>query len=96
MNNQQNPRFSVQPQQGQRLPDNWRENAAARARMADAAYKHNLENAWKKGYEGTDPNVMRSARLVNNGNGPTPEDIAMRSRLNGHKPPDWEDLLGRQ
>jgi len=51
------------PIQGQRLPANWQEQAKHRAAMAEAAYKFNLENAWKRGFEGNDPNTARNCRL---------------------------------
>lgn len=58
-----NPRFSVQPIGGKALEPNWQQNAPKRAAMANAAYLHNLENAWRQGHEGDDPNTMRGARL---------------------------------
>ena len=61
-----NPRFSVQPQAGRPLPEDWRQKAPKRAAMAQAAYLHNLENAWRQGYESPDPNTARTARLSNN------------------------------
>lgn len=60
-----NPRFSVQPIGGKALEPNWQQNAPKRAAMANAAYLHNLENAWKQGNEGA-PNTMRGARLSGN------------------------------
>lgn len=60
------PRFAVQPQAGRPLPADWQQNAPKRAAMANAAYLHNLENAWRQGNEGDDPNTMRSARLTSN------------------------------
>ena len=60
------PRFSVQPIGGRALEPNWQQNAPKRAAMANAAYLHNLENAWRQGYEGDDPNTMRGARLSSN------------------------------
>jgi hypothetical protein len=60
-----NPRFSVQPIGGKALEPNWQQNAPKRAAMAQAAYLHQLQNAWKQGNEGADPNVMRASRLSN-------------------------------
>ena len=91
-----NPRFSVQPMQGQPLPSNWRENAPKRAAMAEAAYLHNLQNAWKQGSQNADPNFMRSARLSSNGKGLSQEELAMRARLNNNGAPSWEDIYGQK
>ncbi len=91
-----NPRFSVQPQAGRPLPANWQQNAPKRAAMADAAYRFNLENAWRQGHESPDPNVARSARLSNPGRPLNADEQAMRNRLSSNKPLDWNELLGQQ
>ena len=56
-----NPLFSVAPPAGQPLPPNWQRQARQRATMAEAAYKHALENAWRG--NGSAPNPMHDARL---------------------------------
>lgn len=48
--------------------------------MADAAYRFNLENAWRQGHESADPNIARTARLSGN----------------NHKPLDWGELTGQK
>lgn len=59
-----NPNFSVQPPAGKPLDSNWKEMAPKRASMADAAYRFNLENAWKgSDTSGSSGNIMRDARL---------------------------------
>jgi len=63
MKDQQNPRFSVEPMQGQKMPEKWRDNAPLRAKMADAAYKYNLENAWKGQDSQNSGSIMRDSRL---------------------------------
>lgn len=64
MAQQQNPRFSVIPPAGRQLDSKWKEMAPKRASMADAAYRFNLENAWKASdANGLSDNTMRNARL---------------------------------
>ena len=63
MNNQQNPRFSVQPQQGQKLPENWQQQAKTRDAMAKTHYQWELENAWKGQNVQNSGNIMRDSRL---------------------------------
>jgi hypothetical protein len=58
-----NPRFSVQPQQGQKLPSDWQSKARQRAKMAEAGYLHDLQNAWRGHANSTDSNIMRQSRL---------------------------------
>jgi hypothetical protein len=59
-----NPRFSVNPPAGKPLDSRWKEMAPKRASMADAAYLHNLENAWKPSDgSGSTGNIMRDSRL---------------------------------
>ena len=63
MKDQQNPRFSVQPQQGQRLPENWQQQAKMRDAMAKTHYQWQLENAWKGQDSQNSGNLMRDSRL---------------------------------
>jgi hypothetical protein len=59
-----NPRFSVNPPAGKPLDSNWKQMAPKRAAMANAAYLHNLENAWKgSDTNASGTNAMRDARL---------------------------------
>lgn len=58
-----NPRFSVQPQQGQPLPSDWQSKAQLRAKLAQAGYLHDLENAWRGQQNTGDANIMRQSRL---------------------------------
>lgn len=59
-----NPRFSVQPQAGQKMPPNWQQQAKARAEAADQAYLDRLQNAWKgSDTSGSSGNIMRNSRL---------------------------------
>ena len=63
MKNQQNPRFSVQPMQGQKLPDNWQQQAKMRAALAETHYQWELENAWRGQDAQNSGNIMRDSRL---------------------------------
>lgn len=59
-----NPRFSVEPLSGQKLPPGWQRQARQRAEMADAAYLNRLQNAWKgSDTNGSSGNIMRDCRL---------------------------------
>ena len=58
-----NPRFSVQPQQGQKLPPDWQSKAGLRAKMAETGYLHDLQNAWRGRPDAVDSNAMRQSRL---------------------------------
>lgn len=91
-----NPFWSVQPQQGQPLPDDWQAKAKDRARLAEADYRWRLENGWKQGSENPDPNIMRASRLSCDGKGPSQEELQMRARLNKNENPSWEDVVGRK
>lgn len=88
--------ISVPPIGGQQLDADWRKKAQQRAAMADAHYKYQLENGWKRGNEGPDPNIMRNARLSSGGRAPSAEELAMRARMNGSASPTWEDIYGRK
>ena len=58
-----NPRFSVQPMQGQKLPPDWQTKAHQRSKMAETGYLHDLQNAWRGRPDAADSNAMRQARL---------------------------------
>jgi len=81
MNKRTNPANLVEvPMQGQRLPANWQEQAKHRAAMAEAAYRHHIENAWRNN---SGPlNVIQKAGLANNGT--------------NHQPLSWDELTGNK
>lgn len=63
MKEQTNPRFSVQPMQGKKLPADWHQQAKIRSAMADSHYQWELENAWRSKDTGNSGNIMRDSRL---------------------------------
>jgi hypothetical protein len=91
-----NPYWSVQPQQGQPLPNDWQAKAKDRARLAEADYLWRLQNGWKQGNENPDPNIMRASRLSSDGKGLSQEELQMCARLNNNGNPSWEDLYGQK
>lgn len=98
MKNNQNPLHAqVVPMQGQKLPGDWQQKASARAALAQADYEYRLQNAWKRGSQGADPNLMRAARLSSDSNALSPEELVIRSRLSSKGTPvDWSELLGEK
>jgi hypothetical protein len=48
---------------GQKLPSDWQSKSEMRAKMADAHYLFELQNAWRGNPNAADPNSMRAARL---------------------------------
>ena len=58
--------FSVHAHQGKQLPTNWRAQAPATARAAEADYIRRMENAWRGGLSGSREGITaRDARLTN-------------------------------
>ena len=53
--------------QGQKLPDNWKQLAAGRAKQADEQYLDRLQNAWRNAGSNAQQNQppMVAARLTN-------------------------------
>ena len=56
------PNFRGDPPAGRQLPSNWAAIAQANAAQADAAYRHQIENAWRQPSQG-DAGLMQAARL---------------------------------
>lgn len=56
------PNFKGNPPAGRPLPSNWAAIARANAAQADAAYRHQIENAWRQPMQG-DAGLMQAARL---------------------------------
>lgn len=48
---------------GQKLPSDWQSKSKMRAKLADAHYLFELQNAWRPNPNAADPNSMRAARL---------------------------------
>lgn len=58
--------FSVHAHQGKQLPTNWKAQAPATARAAEAAYLARMENAWRGPLNGSREGITaRDARLTN-------------------------------
>ena len=69
--------------QGRQLPAEWRQQAAARAALADADYAHTIENAWRRPLtHGVDR--LRELGTVN---------LTQAAKLDN---PAWGDLLGEK
>ena len=56
------PNFKGNPPAGRPIPSNWQSLAKSNAIEADAAYRHQIENAWRQPSQG-DAGLMQSARL---------------------------------
>lgn len=64
MNKQTNPIATTNScPAGQKLPSDWQSKSKMRAKMADAHYLFELQNAWRGNPNAVDPNPMRAARL---------------------------------
>lgn len=48
---------------GQKLSPDWQSKSKLRAKLADAHYLFELQNAWRGNPNAADPNSMRAARL---------------------------------
>lgn len=58
--------FSVHPHQGKQLPPNWKAQAPATARAAEADYLARMEAAWRGPLNGSREGITaRDARLTN-------------------------------
>ena len=58
--------FSVHAHQGRQLPTNWKAQASATARAAEADYLRRMENAWRGPLNGSREGITaRDARLHN-------------------------------
>jgi len=58
------PPFNVHCLAGQQLPPDWKAQAQARAKLAEAQYLDGLQNAWKGSQDkASTGNLMRDARL---------------------------------
>lgn len=69
--------------QGRQLPAEWRQQAAARAALADADYAYSIENAWRK------PLTHGVDRLRELGTA----NLAQSGKLDN---PAWDDLIGKK
>ena len=88
--------------QGQKLPDNWKQLAAGRAKQADEQYLDRIQNAWKQAGNNAQQNqpAMRAARLTNDAADPAHSGhqprfdgrlVLERTDANGFE--EWRDLL---
>lgn len=69
--------------QGRQLPAEWRQQAAARAALADDAYAAQIENAWRRPLtHGVDR--LRELGTVN---------LTQAAKLDN---PGWDDLIGKK
>ena len=58
--------ISIHNAQGKPLPDNWKAQAPARAKAAEADYLARMENAWRSPLNGSREGITaRAARLTN-------------------------------
>lgn len=80
--------ISAQPIPGERLPSDWQQMAPRRAALAEASYRHRLENAWRG--DGQALNIIQQASLANND--AMPDQLARQARLTS--PLSWNELLG--
>jgi hypothetical protein len=88
--------IQVPPIGGQQLDADWRKKAQQRAAMADAHYRYELQNAWKRGNEGPDPNTMRAARLSSSGRASSQSAMPIQGTHSSPSSPSWEDIVGRK
>lgn len=87
--------------QGQKLPDNWKQLAAGRAKQADEQYLDRLQNAWRNAGSNAQQNQppMVAARLTNDAADPAHNAhqprfdgrlVLERTDANGFE--EWRDL----
>ena len=87
--------------QGQKLPDNWKQLAAGRAKQADEQYLDRLQNAWRNAGNNAQQNQppMVAARLTNDAADPAHNAhqprfdgrlVLERTDANGFE--EWRDL----
>jgi hypothetical protein len=86
--------ISVHNPQGKQLPSNWRAQAPATARAAEADYLARMENAWRGPLNGSREGVTaRDARLTTDSaradSGPSTVRMDGRMQLVGRQD-DWE------
>ena len=81
------------PMAGQRLPANWQQQAAQRAKSAEEAYRQRIENSWRRGFDGPALSAAQAARL---GQTAGNQELIEQSRLTSHQSPAWSELFGQQ
>ena len=89
-----NPRITAHCLQGQKLPDNWKQLAAGRAKQADDQYLDRLQNAWRNAGNNAQQNQpsMRAARLTTDA--ADPAHNAHQSRFDGQMVLERSDDAG--
>jgi hypothetical protein len=86
--------FSVNAHQGKQLPSNWKSQAPAMARAAEADYLARMENAWRSPLNGSREGITaRDARLHNDSSRADsgPQAVRMDGKMQlVSRQDDWE------
>jgi hypothetical protein len=88
--------FSVNAHQGKQLPSNWKAQAPATARAAEADYLQRIENAWRSSSGGSREGITaRDARLTNDSASRVDSGSQSTVRMDGKmllvgRQDDWE------